>query len=98
MTTPTVYEQVPIGSVMLSAYNINVSDPKNISSFYVIGAHYVFCLIGDDRFSVSSRAEYDFDEDMQIVSNPTVIQYLRDKARKYIGSIIQECEEGILDD
>lgn len=98
MTTPTVYEQVPVGSILLSAYNMNVSDPQHISSFYVIGKHYVFSMIGDNRFSVDSRAEYDFDEDMQVVSNPTVIQYLRDKARKYIGSIIHECEEGILDD
>lgn len=98
MTTPTVYEQVPVGSILLSNYNMNVSDPVHISSFYVVGHNYVFSMIGDSRFSVDSRVDYDFDENMHLVSNPTVIQYLRDKARKYIGSIIQECEEGILDD
>lgn len=98
MTTPTVYEQVPVGSILLREYNMNMSDPKNISSFFVVGHNYVFSIIGDSRFSVEPRVDYDFDEDMHLASNPLDIQYLREKARKYIGSIIQECEEGILDD
>lgn len=98
MTTPTVYEQVPIGTIMLSKYNMNLTDPNNISSFYIIGDHYVFYMIGDNRFSCDARKDFDFDEHMEIVSNPAVIQYLRDKARRFIGSIITECEEGILDD
>jgi len=67
-------------------------------SFIVLGQHRVFKFIGHDYVTASALADYTVSSSAVVVDNPELLSYLRVRAQKMLGSLIQEIEEGVFDD
>jgi len=97
-----VSEDVAVGSFITSSvylHNAKQFGRMNaIHTFAVVGHHRVFKFIGDDHVTICAPDKYTRYADDVIVEDAEVILYLRDQARKSLGSLIQECEEGVFDD
>tara|TARA_A100001015_G_scaffold310149_2_gene410955 strand:+ start:114 stop:467 length:354 start_codon:yes stop_codon:yes gene_type:complete len=101
-TTPMVSEDIAVGSIITSSTYLQTAKQfgrmKSIHTFAVVGQHKVFKFIGEDYVSTCPPEKYTRYADDVIVEDAEVISYLRDQARKSLGSLIQECEEGVFDD
>jgi hypothetical protein len=97
-----VSEDVAVGSIITSSVYLQNAKQfgrmKSIHTFAVVGHHRVFKFIGEDHVTACAPDRYTRYADDVIVEDPEVISYLRDQARKSLGSLIQECEEGVFDD
>jgi len=72
---------------------------KGVSgSFIVLGQHRVFKFIGNDYVTASALTDYTVSSQTVVIDDPQLLSYLRDRAQKMLGSLIQEIEEGVFDD
>jgi len=101
-TTPTVSKNLVVGTIMSPKHQLEhysqYHNLSNISTFVVIGMHNVFRFIGSGYISICLAENYTAHSDEVVVDDPAIISYLRLQAQKHLGSIIQECEEGVFDD
>ena len=67
-------------------------------SFVVLGKHKALKFIGDDYVSISALKDYTANSHEIVVDEPKLISYLRERAQKVLGGVIQEIEEGVFDD
>jgi len=99
-TTPTVCKNFVVGSILAEEWQMH--DLKRTKgetgSFIVLGQHRVFKFIGHDYVTASALADYTVSSSAVPIDDPELLSYLRDRAQKMLGSLIQEIEEGVFDD
>lgn len=71
---------------------------REVISFTVIGHSKVFIFMNDNYLRVSCVGDYVASSFEEILDDADKISYLRAKAQRILGDLIQECEEGIFDD
>jgi hypothetical protein len=67
-------------------------------SFVVLGKHKAFKFIGDNYVTILGLEDYTANSAEIVVDEPTIVSYLRERAQKVLGGVIQEIEEGVFDD
>ena len=67
-------------------------------TFTAIGKNRVFTFLGQDYVTVKKPGDYTASSSELIVDDAKLISYLRVRAQKMLGDIIQEIEEGVFDD
>ena len=99
-TTPTVSKNFVVGTVLAEEWQLNdMKRTKGKSgSFIVLGQHKVFKFIGNDYVTSSALADYTVSSAAIVIDEPELLSYLRVRAQKMLGDIIQEIEEGVFDD
>ena len=99
-TTPTVCKNFVVGTVLTEEWQLHdLRRTKGQSgSFIVVGQHKVFKFIGHDYVTASGLADYTVSSGAIVIDEPELLSYLRDRAQKMLGDIIQEIEEGVFDD
>tara|TARA_R100001440_G_scaffold73128_1_gene97431 strand:- start:386 stop:739 length:354 start_codon:yes stop_codon:yes gene_type:complete len=101
-TTPTVSKNFVVGTILCAKHQMEQFQLYDrldvIGTFIVIGHHNVFKFIGKKYLSVCAPSDFTAHSDEQVVDDPRVISYLRIRAQKYLGGLIQEIEEGVFDD
>jgi hypothetical protein len=58
----------------------------------------VLKFIGNDYVTSSGLADYTVSSAAVVIDEPELLSYLRVRAQKMLGDIIQEIEEGVFDD
>lgn len=99
-TTPTVCKNFVVGTVLAEEWQMHdlIRTKGQSGSFIVLGQHRVFKFIGHDYVTASALADYTVSSSAVVVDNPELLSYLRVRAQKMLGSLIQEIEEGVFDD
>lgn len=99
-TTPTVCKNFVVGTVLAEEWQMHdlIRTKGESGSFIVLGQHRVFKFIGHDYVTASALADYTVSSSAVVVDNPELLSYLRVRAQKMLGSLIQEIEEGVFDD
>lgn len=99
-TTPTVSKHFVVGTILMSQYSIKDSlrSKGEFGTFTVIGRNRVFTFLGQDYVTVKKPGDYTASSNELIVDDAKLISYLRLRAQKILGDVIQEIEEGVFDD
>ena len=99
-TTPTVSKNFVVGTVLAEEWQLNdMKRTKGKSgSFIVLGQNRVFKFIGNDYVTSSALGDYTVSSAAIVIDEPELLSYLRVRAQKMLGDIIQEIEEGVFDD
>jgi len=99
-TTPTVYKNFVVGTILVNKWDLDsmLANRGKTGSFTVIGMHRVFCFVGDDYISIRNTSDYTASASERVVDDAKLISYLRERAQKSLGDVIQEIEEGVFDD
>ena len=67
-------------------------------TFTIIGRNRVFTFLGNNYVTVKHPKDYTASSSDLVVEDAQHISYLRLRAQKILGDVIQEIEEGIFDD
>ena len=99
-TTPTVSKNFVVGTVMAEEWQMHdlIRTKGQSGSFIVLGQNRVFKFIGSDYVTASGLGDYTVSSSATVIDNPELLSYLRLRAQKMLGSLIQEIEEGVFDD
>jgi len=99
-TTPTVSKSFPIGTILVEEWTMETvkSTQGKSGSFVVLGKHKALKFIGDEYVSISALKDYTANSHEIVVDEPKLVSYLRERAQKVLGGVIQEIEEGVFDD
>ena len=99
-TTPTVCKNFVVGTVLAEEWQMHdlLRTKGQSGSFMILGQHRVFKFIGHDYVTASGLGDYTVSSSAVVVDNPELLSYLRERAQKMMGSLIQEIEEGVFDD
>lgn len=99
-TTPTVSKHFVVGSILMSKYSVSDSlkSEGRYGSFTIIGQNRVFSFVSDNYVTVRNPEDYTASSTEIIVDDAKLISYLRLRAQKILGDVIQEIEEGVFDD
>ena len=99
-TTPTVYKHFIVGSILMDKWAIDDSRKCKGQSgtFTVIGKNRVFTFLGNDYVTVKHPKDYTASSHDLLVDDAEHIAYLRLRAQRILGDLIQEIEEGVFDD
>jgi len=98
-TTPTVYKNFVVGTILAEKYHIeNMRPGSKLGTFTILGEHHVFKFLSGDYLTICAPGDFTASSLQTVVDDPALISYLRDRAQKHLGGIIQEIEEGVFDD
>lgn len=96
-TTPMVSKDVAPGTIFVSRDQANHKS-QTITTYTIVGHKRTFTFIGDEYVRAYATSTYVASSMDTILEDTEKISYLRSKAQKTLGSLIQEIEEGIFDD
>jgi len=92
-----VSKAVEPGTIFVSIDQAN-QNLKAITTYTIVGHKRTFTFIGDEYVRACATSTYVASSIDTILEDTEKISYLRSKAQKSLGSLIQEIEEGIFDD
>lgn len=92
-----VSKDVAPGTIFVSRDQANHKS-QTITTYTIVGHKRTFTFIGDEYVRAYATSTYVASSMDTILEDTEKISYLRSKAQKTLGSLIQEIEEGIFDD
>jgi hypothetical protein len=88
-----------VGSILAERLEIpNMRKGMRYPCFIVLGHHNVFKFLGNGYVSICKSGDFTASSIHEVVDDPEIISYLRERAQQVLGDVIQEIEEGVFDD